>query len=408
MCALGKHLHVFLVVGGYLRALEYLQAHGAVLVVGEEGPAAGLAHILHYAADAHGAVQLAAQVVGIDSLPLGTAAQAALHEVGHLLYLLVGGSFVQLLEVSKGLLLQGDQHAGDNLLPLHRLRLQTIGHHIVYVLDENHVGVYLVEVLYECSVTAGAEEQRAVGLTEGGVVGIGSHRVGAGLLLGEGDVVADAVFLGKGVGLLGHFLLEETDVLVAHSEVHVGLALAGCIECALHEVLLHGRAWPLSILVEEQHAFGQLTVVQPLGLQHVGGHGLIFPGGQQLLDASTLVAAADLVEGIVEGEMRYLVEVFLLKVGGRHVVWGVDKGKHVLEHAAGGSRGGHKFHDAVSVGFVGFPRSHIVAALLGGGGHDAVAHGGCSLQTKEGESGLKLMQLVFELFLADATLGNLF
>ena len=62
MCSLGKHAHILGVALVNLTALQYLQAHGAVLVVGEEGTAAGLAHILYHTTYPYRAVELATQV----------------------------------------------------------------------------------------------------------------------------------------------------------------------------------------------------------------------------------------------------------------------------------------------------------------------------------------------------------
>ena len=56
--AAGEHLGVGLVVLVYLRALEYLRAHRAVLVVGEEWSAARLAHVANHSAYAERAVEL--------------------------------------------------------------------------------------------------------------------------------------------------------------------------------------------------------------------------------------------------------------------------------------------------------------------------------------------------------------
>ena len=254
MGALREHLHIGLVLGVYLRALQNLQAHRAVLVVGEERAAARLAHILHHAAHAHGTVQLAAQVVGVHLVVLRLAAQLLLHKGSYLLQLSLGGTLVEQLQIAEGLLLQADQHAGYHLLPFHGLRLQAVGHHVVDVLDEDHIGGNLVQVLDQRTVTARTEQHRAIGLAEGRAVGIGGDGVGRRFLLREADVVLHAVFLCEAVGLLGHLLLEEFHVLMAHREVHVSLALRGGVEGALHQMLLHRRARAFGIFVEQQHA----------------------------------------------------------------------------------------------------------------------------------------------------------
>ena len=89
--------------------------------------------------------------------------------------------------------------------------------------------------------------------------------------------------------------------------------------------------------MEEQQSLRQLTVVQSLGLQHIGSNGLEFTLGNECLDALAFVLLADGIERLVEGKFLNAVEILLLEVGGRHVVIGVDEGEHILEHTAGGS-----------------------------------------------------------------------
>ena len=158
MCTLCKHFHIFGVVLVNLARLKYLQTHGAVLVVGEERTASRLAHILHYSANAHRTVELLLQIddeVGIFQLldVSLAAAEVVLHEADDLFQLLVVVSACfECLEIVESLFLQGDEDAGDDLLVAHGVCLQTVGHHVVDILDEDDVGVDVVEILDERSV----------------------------------------------------------------------------------------------------------------------------------------------------------------------------------------------------------------------------------------------------------------
>ena len=60
MRALGEHLHIGLVVGVDLTALEDLERYGTVLIVGKERSATRFAYILHDATHAHWAVEFLA------------------------------------------------------------------------------------------------------------------------------------------------------------------------------------------------------------------------------------------------------------------------------------------------------------------------------------------------------------
>ena len=413
MSALGKHLHVLLVALVNLATLQNLERYGTVLVVSEERATAGLTHILHHAADAHRAVQLLLQVdheFGIlQVLDVGlAAAEVTLHKADDFLQLFVVVlTFVERLQVSESLLLERHEHTGDDLLVIHRVLLQTVGHYVVDVLDEDHVGIDVVQVLNQRAMASGTEQQRTVLVAERSVVGIGSHGICAGLLLREGDVVLDAVLLCEHVLLLSHLLLEELDVLVAHGEVHVGLAVAGSIERTLHEMLLHRRAGTLGILVEEQHALRQLTVVQAFLVQHVGHHSLVVALSHQLLHALAVIGLALLVQRPEESEVLDAVEVFLLKVGGRHVIVGIQEAEHILEHAAGSTRSGHELHDFAPLGLIGIPGIDILFPLCLVGSHDTMADAGGSLQAEERETCFKLFQLNVNLLRGDTLLGDL-
>ena len=124
-------------------------------------------------------------------------------------------------------------------------------------------------------------------------------------------------------------------MLVADGEVYVSLTVRGSVKCTFHQVFLHRRTGTLGIFVEQQQAFRQLSVVQSLSLQHIGSHSLVVAFSNECLDALTLVLLAGSVECLVESKLLDGVEIFLLEVSCGHIVVGIHKGKHVLEHAAG-------------------------------------------------------------------------
>ena len=178
MGALGEHLHVGLVVGINLAALENLQANGAILVVGKEWAATRLAYILNYTAHTHGAIELATQISGIYLIILGIGTQVVGYKLGNLLQLGLAGTCIENLEVLEGLLLKGYQYARQYLLPLYSLGLQTVGYYVVDILNEDHIGLDLVEILDEGTVTAWTEQQRAILVAEWGVIGVSGYGIG--------------------------------------------------------------------------------------------------------------------------------------------------------------------------------------------------------------------------------------
>ena len=126
-------------------------------------------------------------------------------------------------------------------------------------------------------MTAGTEQQTAVGIAEGRVVGIGSHGVGAGFLLRETDIVLYAKLLLVLRSLLLHEGFEEGAMLGRYGEVHAHGAVARLtIACTFHEVLFEGRASAVCIAVELEQALGQAAIVQAILAQHSGCHCLVF------------------------------------------------------------------------------------------------------------------------------------
>ena len=209
-------LHERLVGWSDLARLGDLQRLRAVGIGHPEGTAARLALVADHAADTDRTVEHGTQqrriVVGGE-----LHAQPPLDERGDRGQL--GAPDLEGLQVFERLLLQPEQHAGQRLLPADRVAPAGIGGHVVDILDEHHVGVDLVQVLDQRAVPRGTEQQRAVLLPEGGVVGIHGDGVGRGLLHREGDVVADSeTFLVEG-DTLREQLLESGHVLGRDGEV---------------------------------------------------------------------------------------------------------------------------------------------------------------------------------------------
>ncbi len=337
MGSLREHLHIGGVVLVDLGALENLERDGTILVIGQERTTTRLTHVLYHATDTHRAIQFATEVVGIDLVTLGTAAETVLYKVSHLLQVSLGSTGIELMEVSEGLLLQGYQYTGDNLLPLDGLGLQAVGNDIIDILDEDDISLDLIEILNQGTMTTGTEEQLAIALTEGGVIGIGSDGIGRGFLLREGDIVLNTIFLSKAIGFLGYLRLEEGDMLMGDGEMDMSLAVRSGIEGTLYQVFLHRGAGTFGIGMEEEHALRQLSVVQALGLEHVGSDSLVVTGSEEGGDILSLVLLTGGVQGVVESELLDVSEELLLEIGGGHIVIGIDKGEHVLEHATGGT-----------------------------------------------------------------------
>ena len=149
-----------------------------------------------------------------------------LHETCYLdKFVVVVLARVEHLEVFESLLLQGYQYACNNLFPFYSLRLQAVWHHVIDVLNEDNVGVNLVEVLYQRTVTTRTEQERAILVAEWSAVWVSSYCIGRRLLLRETDVILHTILLGITVSLGSYLSLEEIEMLVRNSEVYVSLAI---------------------------------------------------------------------------------------------------------------------------------------------------------------------------------------
>ena len=194
---------------------------------------------------------------------------------------------------------------------------------------------------------------------------------------------------------------------MADGKVYVGLAVAGGIKGALHEMLLHRRARAFGILMKQQHALWQLAIVESLLAEHVGHHSLVVALSNQFLDALAVVLSALLVERVIESEFLNLAEVFLLEIGGGYVVVGIEERKHVLEHTAGGARCRNELHDFAAFGFIGIPSIDVLFLLVLIRCHDAMPDAGCCLQSEEWETGFELFELDVDLLRSDTFLSDL-
>ena len=315
---------------------------------------------------------------------------------------------VEHAQILESLLLQRNQDAGNHLLVSHGVGLQTVGHHIIYILDEHHVGIYLVQILYQRSMTAWTEEQRAILVVEWSVVGIGGDGVSTWLLLRERDVVLHTELLGVAIYLLSHHILEELQMVVRNGKVDIGLAVTAGIERSLNQVLLHRRAnLFVGILMKLQQALRQLTIVESAFLQQICHHCLVLACLDQVAYAAALVLLALVAERLTEGKLLDIVEEMLLEVSSRHIIRRIKKRKEILEHSACRTRSRHKLHNAVTLLLVLVPHLFILLYLLCVGRHNSLTNGCSTFETKERETIFDLLQLFCYLLLRNAASCNL-
>ena len=184
-------------------------------VAGYERAAARFALVAYHSADAHGTVEEGVEagclLAVVEAAVVGgqLEMEVALDEVLDGFELCGLDAFVEQAEAVKALLLKFEEQSGKHFLVDDGGVLHPVGHHVVDVFDKDKVGALFVEVLDECTVSAGTEHQPAVVVAYGVVLFVDGNDVGVVFLLGEGDVQ----FHMEGILVVafhfGHFLAEE-------------------------------------------------------------------------------------------------------------------------------------------------------------------------------------------------------
>ena len=133
-----------------LGRFEDLARDRTIFIAHKERTTTGFAGVLHYAADTDRTIQFRTLFIA---------------QVG-------------VLERLEDALLLRYQHTGKDLFVTNRIFLETVRHHIINVFDENDIGILLVEVLDERTMTTRTEEQLTVFRTERRAIGISSDGIG--------------------------------------------------------------------------------------------------------------------------------------------------------------------------------------------------------------------------------------
>ena len=81
-----------------------------------------------------------------------------------------------------------DEQTANHLLVACGGGTQTLWHHVVDILEEDDIGIAVVEVLDECPMSGRAEEEVALSIAARRAIGVGSDGVGGGFLFRKSDL----------------------------------------------------------------------------------------------------------------------------------------------------------------------------------------------------------------------------
>ena len=254
-------LHQVCILLGNLARLGNLQLLATQVVTHPERTTTRLALILHHAADTDRTVE--ALLHKLQRCTLRKLAAKLLTEELNGLSL----NILATLNGSKQLertLLKTQKLARKHTLICYGVGLALVGSHVVDVLHKDDVGIELIEVGDECSMTRRAEQKLAIVGAEWGVVGIYGNGVGSWALLRERHVELNAELLFVVALTLTEQRLETLLVLRRHGEVDSCTLAIRCIQRCLHQVLLNRLAVALLVGVERNQALRLSAILQTL------------------------------------------------------------------------------------------------------------------------------------------------
>ena len=396
MGTLLEHGHIVGIVLVNLARLENLELIGSIGRLGDEWTATWLTHILHHTADAKRTIELVLDVKGkfgvVKLLGVGILdEEVLLEEVEHIhqMLVLVLATF-QNLKVREDLLLEAYKNATDDLLVGDGRALLLLGNHVVDVLDEDHVGILLIQVLDKSTMSTGTEKEIALLVAEWRVVHIGSQRIGAGFLYRERDLILHAIAHLVGSLLLFYESFEEWKVIGADREMQLHLSLSiGSIEGAFFQMLLESLAHALRRAVEGQETLRKLSVVETLWKKKVGYNRLVLTGSNEVINAFSFVLDTGFVQFGIEGELLDARKELLLEIGGRHIVVSVQELEEILEHTACCTGGRDKLQNLVVCLQILLPKVLIILGSIVINNKDAIIGGGCTFELQIGEARFK-------------------
>ena len=247
-------------------------------------------------------------------------------------------SAIQQFQVFKCLLLQCNQYTGQQFLVSHGISFQAVGHHIINVLDKYNIGIQVVQVLNQGTVTTRTEQQFTVLVAERFVFHIGRYRICTRFLFRETDVISRTILSFVFSSLGSHQFFEQCTMFSRDSEVYIHFpTLSGSIQCSLYQMLFQRCTHAICITMELEQAFRQRSIVQSGRLQQVRNHRLVIMFRQQGIDVLSCIIQTSRIQVIVECKIMNVIEEFLLKISSRFVILSTQEFEHILEHTAGSS-----------------------------------------------------------------------
>ena len=159
---------------------------------------------------------------------------------------------IQQFQIFKYLLLQSNQYPRNQLFIRNSILFQAIGHHIIYILDKDNIGIQVIQILNQRAVPSRTEQQFAF-IAERFVLHIGSNRIRTRLLFRKRHIIFHPVFLCINGNLLFHQLCEQLTMFRRDGEMHIHFSGLACrIQRTLHQMFFQRCTHTIRIPMEFQ------------------------------------------------------------------------------------------------------------------------------------------------------------
>ena len=188
-----------------------------------------------------------------------------------------------------------------------------------------------------------------------------------------------------------------------NSEMHIHFSGLACrIQRTLHQMFFQRRTHTIRIPVEFQQSLRQCPIVQAGSFQQLGYDRFVILLRHQSVNILSRIIHTSRIQVIIECEAMNMIEKLLLEISLRSIVISPQEFEQILEHTAGGTRGGYKLHDGFLPFLICIPCFQISLHFISGGGHDAFLNRSGRIQFQEWEPLFKASQLLCNLLLGNS------
>ncbi|CCZ70987.1 oRF2 [Bacteroides sp. CAG:702] len=261
MCALFEHRLLFRIFHINLRTFQNLQRNSTIRIISQERSSTRFTYILYHTAHAHRTIKLLTQInyqVGIFHILdvfLATT-QLLLDETNNTFKLFMAiMTTIQQFQIIECLFLKRHQHTCQQFFVGHSIFFQPVRNHVINVLDKHNIGIQIIQVFNQCSMTTRTEYQLPFIIAERFVVHVCCDSICTGFLFGERNIIFHFILFRIFTDFGIHQFGKQCTMFGRNSEVYIYLTgFSGSIQSTFYQMFFQWRTYPVSISMELQQA----------------------------------------------------------------------------------------------------------------------------------------------------------